>query len=185
MLPLYAAVAQSTSTKGTRVLGVSAGNLFFRSEASTSAFDVALEPVAGVFFANNWAVGVALPIEYHAFRYKRMDEHHNELITGVAPWLRFYIPSQSRHRVFAEAQIGALYNAYWGRQLVYDPLGVPRIGDFKGHDFGGFVRIGAGYSYFLTPSVAIETMAAYQQGGFTSGYDGLTLTIGLRAYLGQ
>ncbi|MDU0370770.1 hypothetical protein ACFPAF_10225 [Hymenobacter endophyticus] len=88
-----AAVAQSTTTKGTRVLGVSVGSLFFRSEASTSAFDVALEPVAGVFFANNWVVGVALPVEYHAFRYKRTDEHHNELITGVAPWLRFYLPS--------------------------------------------------------------------------------------------
>ncbi|WP_426490039.1 hypothetical protein [Hymenobacter sp. 102] len=139
----------------------------------------------GVFFASNWAAGVALPVEYHAFRYKQSGEHHNELITGVAPWLRFYIPSQSRHRVFGEAQAGALYNAYWGRQQVYDPLGMPRVGDFKGHDFGGFVRIGAGYSYFLTPNVAVEGMVAYQQGGFTSGYDGLTLNIGLRAYLGR
>lgn len=167
------------------MLGFSAGSLFFQSKATTTSVDVAFAPTAGIFFANNWAAGIALPLEYHAFRYKLQDQHNNELVAGLAPWLRFYIPSSSRHRVFAEAQVGALVNSYWGRQPVYDPTGTPRIDRFKGHDFGGFVSIGAGYSYFLTPNVAVESMLAYRQGGFTSGYDGLTLNIGLRAYLGQ
>ncbi|MDU0370769.1 hypothetical protein ACFPAF_10220 [Hymenobacter endophyticus] len=68
---------------------------------------------------------------------------------------------------------------------MYDPLGMPVVDKFKGHNFGGFVRIGTGYSYFLTPNVAVESVAAYQQGGFTSGYDGLKLNIGLRAYLAR
>ncbi|AHJ95785.1 outer membrane beta-barrel protein [Hymenobacter swuensis] len=185
LLPLTAALGQSQTTKGTRTLGIASSDSYYDSGSYGSDLNLSVSPSVGKFFADNWAFGVAVPLSYYYRSYKREDSRGHNVVLGLAPWLRYYIPSESRHRLFAEAQAGVLADAYWGRRSVYDPIVNNRTEKYSGTDFGYLAGVGAGYSYFLTPNVGLEGVLSYNRGGFDNGNGALGLSIGLRAYLGQ
>jgi Outer membrane protein beta-barrel domain len=185
LLPLTAAFGQSQTTKGTRTLGIASSDSYYDSDSYSSALKLSVAPSVGKFFADNWAFGVAVPVSYYHRNFKMEGNRSHNVVLGLAPWLRYYIPSESRHRLFAEAQTGVLADAYWGRRSVYDPIVNDRTEKYNGVDAIFLLGLGAGYSYFLTPNIAVEGQLQYGIGvtNMTSG--ALGLTVGLRAYLGQ
>ncbi|MBT9393071.1 hypothetical protein KLP40_07840 [Hymenobacter sp. NST-14] len=184
-LPLTPAVAQSTTTKGTRVLGVSANDMYYSSDDFRSRLEISLTPSIGKFFADNWAYGLMTPIRYSRYKFKSTVNKGHELFIGLTPWLRYYVPSESRHRVFAQVQAGILANKYRGTRSYYD--GIDTIVRTSGNTEVGYLAgLGAGYTYFVTPNIGLEALVSYQRGGFTGGDRGaVALDLGLRAYLGQ
>ena len=185
LAPLASALGQSLTTKGTRTLGIASSDSYYSSNSYSSNLNLSVTPSVGKFFADNWALGVAAPVSYHYQGYKEDDRRRHGILLGLSPWLRYYIPSESRHRFFAEAQTGVLADINWGRQPMYDPLGNGRTEKYSGTDFIYLASLGAGYTYFLTPNIRLEGQLNYGIGitNITSG--ALSLSIGLRAYLGQ
>ncbi|MBX0292651.1 PorT family protein [Hymenobacter sp. HSC-4F20] len=184
LLPLFSAHAQSLTTKGTRTLGVAATDQsYFSTTDYSTSLRISVAPSVGKFFADNWAVGLAVPLAYASTKTKQTGNRSRGLAVGVVPWLRYYLPSESRHRVFAQAQAGAILDASWGQRAVYDGFD-STIQPYRNTDFGYLAGLGAGYSYFLTPNVGVEALLLYHQGGF-SNTGNLGVDIGLRAYLGN
>lgn len=182
-LPLLAAAllagsaAQAQTTQGTRVLGLSGGNFNFQKDGKDSGFSGMLTPTVGVFVADNLAVGASLPFGYS--RYKSSDLfRRRELSLGLLPWLRYYIPSESRHRIFGELSAGGGFNSYRDKGPASQ----------KYSDSDGFFQAsaGLGYSYFITPAVGLEGLLAYTRTGGTErefGRGALGLNLGFRIYL--
>lgn len=174
-LPLSTSLAQTT--KGTRILGLSVGELQYTKDDSYSRFGAQLLPSAGKFVSDKVALGVSLPLGYTRSKstYQGGESKYHSLDVGVVPWLRYYVPSESRHRIFGEAGVGAALNnykssnSYGARNTVY-LLG----------------NLGAGYTYFLTPDVGLEALVAYNVhsgDSDTFGSTNLGAKIGFRIYL--
>lgn len=184
-LPLLAAAlfagnaAQAQTTQGTRVLGLSGGNFTFEKNDYTKRYSGTLIPTAGVFLADNVALGVAVPLGYSRLKLDVADGISNRsLSVGVLPWLRYYLPSESKHRVFGELSAGGVLNSYRSEG------GIGGI-SYSNTDVNFAGSAGLGYSYFITPAVGLEGLLAYQRvtGNSNSGNGALSLNLGFRIYL--
>ncbi|MBT9393072.1 hypothetical protein KLP40_07845 [Hymenobacter sp. NST-14] len=186
-LPLLAAalltgsVAQAQTTQGTRVLGLSGGNFTLQRDDFATGFSGTLAPTAGVFVADNLALGVNVPFSYSRFAARSDEFRSRGLSVGLLPWLRYYLPSESRHRVFGELSVGGVLNSYRRKEAGYYGNG-----DQASTDTYLLASAGLGYSYFITPAVGLEALLAYQRNGGNSqefGRGALGLSLGLRVYL--
>ncbi|SES75053.1 acyloxyacyl hydrolase [Hymenobacter actinosclerus] len=184
-LPLLAATllagsaAQAQTTQGTRVLGLSGGNFTYQKSGPIKSFSGTLIPTAGVFLADNLALGAAVPIGYQRFSSSGYGEVNNRTLSvGVLPWLRYYLPSESKHRLFGELSAGGLLTSARAKT------------DFSGTNYSSTdvhfaASAGLGYSYFITPAVGLEGLLAYRRtsGNYNSGNGALSLNLGFRIYL--
>ncbi len=185
LLPLAAlltagATLQAQTTKGTRLLGLSGGDFTFERSHLEKRFSGTLIPAAGVFVADNLAVGASVPFGYSRFKITLADGvTSRNLSLGLLPWLRYYLPSESRHRVFGELSVGGVFNS----ERVEGGI----AGDMYSDSNVKFqASAGLGYSYFITPTVGLESLLAYRINGATSrqfGGTALNLNLGFRIYL--
>ncbi|UOR04096.1 acyloxyacyl hydrolase [Hymenobacter aerilatus] len=186
-LPLLAALlcagsaAHAQTEQGTRVLGLSGGNFTFQSDRNVANYAGSLTPSVGTFVADNIALGVAVPFELRHSKIKRgVSSKTNTYSLGVTPWLRYYIPSESRHRLFGEIGAGVAF------ERAATKIGGDKNGDTSFLFLG---NIGAGYSYFITPQLGLEGVLSYGQN--TAAKESqisrgtLGLNIGFRFYLSR
>jgi hypothetical protein len=180
-LSVFASTAlQAQTTKGTRILGLSAGQLDYQKRNNISNFSGVITPSAGVFLVDNLAVGASVPVGYYFTKYNGFSSYEKSrlLEIGLLPWLRYYIPSQSRHRVFGELSAGGVFSSYRAKQLGSTT--------FSGNDTDFRASAGLGYTYFLTPAVGLEALAAYSRNSGNRdsfGRGNLGLNLGFRIYL--
>lgn len=185
-LPLLAAIlfagssAQAQTTQGTRVLGLSGGNFTYQKSGSIKRFSGTLIPTAGVFLADNLALGAAVPIGYQRLSSSSYGEVSGRALNvGVLPWLRYYLPSESKHRLFGEISAGGVLTSSRTKS------------DFSGTnnsetDVSFQAGLGLGYSYFITPDVGLDGLLNYNANTGTSqgfGHGKLALNLGFRIYL--
>lgn len=171
---------QAQTTKGTRVLGLSVGQLNYQKTDFVSDFSATLAPSAGVFVADNLAIGASVPIGYNFSKYKGFSNNETvrSLQIGLLPWLRYYLPSESRHRLFGELSVGGVFSSYR----------VERINSLSmsNNETNFRASAGVGYTYFLTPAVGLEALAAYSRNSGNRdvfGRGNLGLNLGFRVYL--
>jgi hypothetical protein len=178
---LSVTTARAQTTKGTRVLGLSAGKLSYKKNENFRQLEGLLTPSAGVFVANNLALGVSVPVTYTHIKYKAFytgTEKVRGLTIGLLPWLRYHLPSTSRHRVFGELSVGGTLYSARIKQYGYAASSSTNV--------NVQASAGLGYSYFLTPSVGLEALLAYSHDSGTSeafGRGALGLNLGFRVYL--
>ncbi|WP_157540992.1 hypothetical protein [Hymenobacter aerophilus] len=100
------------------------------------------------------------------------------LSVGVLPWLRYYLPSESKHRLFGELSAGGVLTSS------HADGGISGI-NYSSTDVSFAGSAGLGYSYFITPAVGLEGLLAYQRisGNHDSGSGALSLNLGFRIYL--
>lgn len=172
--------AQAQTTKGTRVLGLSVGQLNYQKTDFISDFGATLAPSAGIFVADNFAIGASLPLAYSFTKYKAFtsNEKSRLLQIGLLPWLRYYVPSESRHRIFGELSVGGVFSSYRAK-----PIGFAAV---SSQDTNFRASAGIGYTYFLTPAVGLEALAAYSRSSGSEeafGRGNLGVNLGFRVYL--
>lgn len=165
-------VAQSgmaqTVNSGAWQLG---GSLGFNSisyedgDGSETLFN--LSPNVGYYIINNLGIGVRLNLVTNSF------DGDSESTFGFGPWARFYIIDG----LFAQAGMD---------------FGPSAFDIFSAIQEEGSTNLhfGAGYSWFLSNSVAIEPQIEYNiytddEDGFTGDYNRLAFTIGIQAFLGR
>ena len=172
--------AQAQTTQGTRVLGLSGGDFTFEKNNYTKRFSGTLIPTVGVFVADNVAIGVAVPFGYSRLKLDVADGISNRgLSLGLLPWLRYYVPSESKHRVFGELSAGGLFRSERSEG------GITGI-KYAYNDLSFVASAGLGYSYFITPAVGLEGLLGYQLDTGDSrdfGNGALKLNLGFRIYL--
>ncbi|GAB2788451.1 hypothetical protein HNQ93_003072 [Hymenobacter luteus] len=170
--------ALSQTTKGTRVLGLSAGNITYQKNGGYRQISGQLSPSIGTFVANNVALGIAVPVGYSSVKspYGPRNIQRN-LELGLLPWLRYYLPSTSPHRLFGELSAGGVLNSYRTKADSYT---------YKNSSVSLLASLGVGYSYFITPNVGLEALAKYATNSgnstaFGKGY--FDINLGFRVYL--
>ncbi|WP_460614945.1 hypothetical protein [Hymenobacter seoulensis] len=174
-----ASTALGQTTKGTTVLGLSAGNISYQKNNGYRQISAQLAPSIGTFVADNVALGIAVPVRYSSMKSPYNFGTSRGLELGLLPWLRYYLPSSSKHRVFGELSAGGVLDSY---RTERDGI------TFKGNDVSLLASLGVGYSYFITPNVGLEALAKYATNTgnstvFGKGY--LDINLGFRVYLPQ
>lgn len=171
--------ALGQTTKGTRVLGLSAGNIGYQKNNGYRQISAQIAPSIGTFVADNVALGIALPISYSSVKYPDFNTRTSQraLGLGLLPWVRYYLPSSSKHRVFGELSVGGVLDSYRTESNGYT---------YKSNDVSLLASLGVGYSYFITPNVGLEALAKYATNSgnstaFGKGY--LDINLGFRVYL--
>lgn len=151
--------------KGTIMVGGQLANVGF-GLGSASNVSVQISPKVGYFIQNNLAIGAEVPLGFNAVK-------GNDIIFnyGIRAFGRYYFAPKefnidnvlNKGRFFAEAAVGVA-----GQTDV---------------EVGFNLRFGAGYAYFLSPNVALETSAMYQGTYGTGNVSGLSLNLGFQIHL--
>lgn len=156
------AVGSTPIQEGNWMVGGGIGSLGY--DFDSEVFNIALEPSAGYFVSDGVALGLKLIANYQTIK-----EGDNPFSYGLLPFARYYFPegATATNRWFAEAKAG---------------IAGSRGGDDVNFGFGA----GLGYTHFVTPTVALEALAGYNDlsGASASGTQGgLGLMVGFQIYL--
>jgi hypothetical protein len=156
-----AALAQTE--KGNGLIG---GNLELNTSEDNSA--IIVTPMAGYFFADNFAAGANLDINYE----KTGDNKVTRF--GVGPFARYYFPGNATLRPLVHA------NLNFTSSKIKTPTG---SNSFTGTEY----FLGAGAAAFLNRNVALEALAGYDHTAFENqdGTGGFKLKIGFQVYLSR
>lgn len=173
---LFTSPALAQTGKGTTILGLSFGRIDFQKKPSYSAVQALLMPSVGKFVSDRVALGATVPIGYgrSSSRYYGGTSRSRTLELGLVPWLRYYLPTTSKHQFFGELGAGAALNSYRSN------------GNDSRNNVYLLANLGVGYTYFVAPAVGLEAVLAYDVNGGTSeafGSTALSLRLGIRAYL--
>lgn len=155
-------VGSAPIQEGNWMVGGGIGSLGY--DFDSEVFNIALEPSAGYFVSDGVALGLKLLANYQT-----IEDGDNPFSYGLLPFVRYYFPEGATptNRFFAEAKAG---------------IAGSRGGDDVNFGFGA----GLGYSHFITPTVALEALAGYNDlaGASAIGTQGgLGLMIGFQIYL--
>ena len=161
----FAHQANAQLQEGTFLVGGQLGNLNFDLGSSNSV-SLSLTPKVGYFIKNNLAIGAEVPIGFTAI--KGVDPIFNY---GVGAFGRYYFAPK-------EFNIDNILNK--GRFFGEVGVGIAGQTDVE---VGFNLRVGAGYAYFLTPNVALETMVRYQGTYGTGNTSGLDINLGFQIHL--
>ncbi|WP_222166482.1 hypothetical protein [Edaphocola aurantiacus] len=161
----FANQANAQLQKGTFLVGGQLGNLNFGLGSSNNV-SLSLSPKVGYFIQNNLAIGAEVPIGFTAIKGK--DPIFNY---GIGAFGRYYFAPK-------EFNIDNVLNK--GRFFGEVGVGIAGQTDVE---VGFNLRIGAGYAYFLTPNVALETMVRYQGTYGTGNTSGLDINLGFQIHL--
>lgn len=178
---LTGSAAQAQTTQSTRVLGLSSSGFRLQRDDFATEFSGTMAPTAGVFVADNLALGANVPFSYSRFAARSGTFRNRGLSVGLLPWLRYYLPSESRHRVFGEVSVGGVLSSYRRKESgYYENIEQANTNTYL------LASAGLGYSYFITPAVGLEALLAYQRNSGNSqefGRGALNLNLGFRVYL--
>ncbi len=160
------ASANAQLSQGTYMVGGNVANMDF-----TNGFNASITPQVGYFFRDRVAAGAQLGLN---IRPKGTSDTQTNWTLGL--FSRYY---------FGENEIDNLLSN--GRFFAQGDLGFggnnPSTGDStNGVDLG----IGAGYSYFITPTVGLEGLlrvGGKVGGGNTNSQTDVTLNLGFQIYL--
>jgi len=119
----------SQISKGTILLG---GSSHF-SLNSDGLLDLYLAPNSGYFFNEHICLGAAMPMSYFH------SEPNDGYYLGISPFFRYYFGKNDKSRFFALTRLNIEVNEH-----IYIT-------------HAGWVDLGAGYSWFMNESIALET----------------------------
>jgi hypothetical protein len=181
LLSLASTTIQAQTVKGTRVLGLSAGNAVYQKTNFYKQISATLAPSVGTFVADNLALGINVPINYSLIKHFNSpsnEARQRSMGIGVLPWLRYYLPSTKQHRFFGEFSVGGILS---NSRIKATGFAASNFTNVNLH-----ASAGLGYTYFLTPNVGLESLLAYRLDGGTPdrfGQGALVLNLGFRVYL--
>lgn len=159
--------ANAQLQKGNWMVGAHVANVKF-----TNGFAMDLTPKLGYFIQDRWAVGalVGLGISSPA------GSSTTQTTYSVAPFTRYY---------FSGAEVDKLLNN--GAFFAEGSAGFGGDNSGSGSSTNGVeLGIGAGYAYFITPTVGLEGLLKFQglAGGGNTNFNGnLYLGVGFQIYL--
>ncbi len=162
---LAAAVAQAQPTKGSILIGGTAG---FTSTSSGDFNEtlVSFSPLAGFFVTDRVAVGGQINMNFFGG-----DGDADGNIIGIGPSVRYYFNGSGATRFFGQG------NFSWQNIDFGDNFSDSGVG------FGA----GVGLDHFLNQYVALEAILGYNTFKFSDEEDGTNtfgLTIGVAAFIG-
>ncbi|ALD21979.1 outer membrane beta-barrel protein [Hymenobacter sp. DG25A] len=182
--------ASAQTEKGTVMLGLSGGNFGYSHDKNSNGSNISasLSPSAGVFLMNNFLVGARVNVNYYYFSQNPytitpVNPYHytNEgLGYGLGPFARYYVPSASRHRFFAEAGV-EFYKTRSSTRVEYN--GTEEVNKMKNTHSGFHGALG--YNYFFTPNIALEATIGYHHTDLSQAYSSGNLRgqLGLSIFL--
>lgn len=179
---LLPAAAQAQTERGSKLLGVSIGELnYSKRKQASSSFSGELYPTAAYFVADNFALGANLVLSYGRIQYQ--DDLSSRVFGyGVGPFARYYIPSSSRHRLFG--QVGGNIQRAHTRSVRRPTPGPQEFEDQKYTTYGYHGALG--YTYFLTPTAALDATAGFYrlgQSGTNRWSNVVDVRVGFSVYL--
>jgi len=150
--------------QGNWMVGGSIGSLGYSFEAES--FNIQVSPRAGYFVSDGVAIGAQANLGFTSV--KGAD---NEWGYGIAPFVRYYFPggASATGRFFGQGDVGI-------------------AGSSAGDDVSLNVGLNAGYSHFITQTVALEAMLGYNysKANISSSSDrasGLGVSVGFQIFL--
>ncbi len=159
--------ANAQLQQGNWMVGAQVANVKF-----TNGFNMNLTPKLAYFVQDRWALGAQVGLNVSS------PEGTSDTQTdwSIAPFTRYY---------FANNEIDNLLNN--GVFFAEGSAGFGGNNSSAGDSTNGVeLGIGAGYAYFITPSVGLEGLLKYQGlvgGGNTNAQGNLYLGIGFQIYL--
>lgn len=181
LLMLMPALAQTD--QGSWLMGGSAG-LDYTVQASSKIFNASLSPQTGYFLADNFAVGLRLPMGLQNNITQNISaggvESENRTLTyraGIGPFVRYYF-GKSAIRPFVNA--GTDYQFARTRIAVNGSEQV-RISTEDSYSVFG----GVGMAYFISQFVGLESQLGYTyfRSSELNKYSRLGLSVGLQIYI--
>ena len=166
-MALMGITANAQLQQGNWMVGAHVANVKF-----TNGFNLNLTPQLGYFVQDRWAVGAQVGLNI----FSPEGTGDTQTDWSIAPFTRYY---------FASTEIDNLLNN--GAFFAEGSAGFGGNNSSTGNSTNGVeLGIGAGYAYFITPSVGLEGMLKYQGlvgGGNTSSQGDLYLGVGFQIYL--
>jgi hypothetical protein len=158
-----AGAALAQTEKGNGLIG---GNIELNTSKNNSTINIS--PMAGYFFADNFAAGANLLIDYQ----KDFDVKTTAL--GIGPFARYYFPGNATLRPLVHA------NFNFSTNKIKSPTG---SNTFTGTEY----FLGGGAAAFLNRNVALEALAGYDHTAIENqdGTGGFKLKIGFQVYLSR
>jgi len=159
---LFATISSFAQTeKGDWLVG---GTVGFRTNKNNSSINIS--PNAGYFFANNFAAGANVQIDFSKVGdYKTTD-------LGLGPFARYYFEG-STVRPFVTTSFNYLYTKAKTNLSTSSESG-----------YGWFFGIGA--AAFINQNVALESIAGYNYSRYGGvGYSGFALNVGFQVYINK
>lgn len=164
---MFSVEATAQLQQGNWMVGAQVANLRF-----TNGFSMSLTPKLGYFIQNRWVVGAQVGLDIES----PQGSSSTQTNWSIAPFTRYY---------FGDNQVDNLLNN--GVFFAEGSAGFGGNNSSAGNSTNGVdLGIGAGYAYFITPTVGLEGLLKYQAlvgGGNTSGQGNLYLGVGFQIYL--
>lgn len=166
-LALLSVPARAQTERGSKLLGLSAGNFTYNSQPGKNyTIQGALYPSVGWFVADRLAVGAELRLSYDRGRSDFLSTDGSIVRTsrvwgvGLAPFARYYLVDASKHKLFAQAS--GEFTRYLQRNITEEVGRQEPYSNSFGYNGSGWFA-GAGYNYFVSPNVALEARAGYRR----------------------
>jgi hypothetical protein len=166
-LSLLSLSARAQTERGSKLLGLSAGNFTYTDQAGPD-YDLtgALYPSVGWFVVDRLALGAELRLSYDRNRSGYVSVDGPIVRTsriwglGLAPFARYYLVDASKHKLFVQAS--GEYTRFLQRNTTEEVGRQKPYGNSFGYNGSGW-SAGAGYNYFVSPNVALEARAGYRR----------------------
>ncbi|WP_303309460.1 hypothetical protein [Hymenobacter sp. BT730] len=185
--------ASAQTEKGTVMLGLSGGNLFYAHDNDTHSkytnWSVSLYPTAGIFLADNFLLGSRLNLGYNRYSQETSYSPYfrsNKTTSfnyGLGAFGRYYLPSTSKHRFFAELGADLMHSR--SRQVIRDSQQDPNEARNNNKENSLGFHGSVGYNYFFAPNLALEASVGYHRTNLGQAYSGGNLRgqLGLSIFL--
>ncbi|QDP86376.1 porin family protein [Chryseobacterium sp. SNU WT5] len=164
---LLGITAQAQLQKGNWMVGSQVANVKF-----TNGFSMNLTPNLAYFVQDRWAVGAQVGLNVVS----PQGTSATQTDWSIAPFTRYYFTSNEIDNLLNNGAFFAEGSAGFGGNNSSTGSST------NGVDLG----IGAGYAYFITPSVGLEALLKYKGlvgGGNTTAQGNLYLGVGFQIYL--
>lgn len=188
-------ISTAQTEKGRWTVGAQVGDINYSRNPSSyrsRTFRVSLSPSAGYFVADNFVVGLTLPVDYSHYQVSVVPNsalNFAEVIStqvGLAPFARLYI-GKAKLRPFVDASVG--YSQQWFSSTNFNSSQETRL---TGRALN--YSASAGVAYFINRSLSLDASLRYSGGdqlnqtGFASDYSQpgtFGLNVGFRLFLGR
>lgn len=142
-----------------------------------AGYNVGISPKLGYFVSDNFLLGAVVDLGFSKSA-ENNGVSTKSTVYGIQAFSRYYLSP-------GEAGIDNLLNS--GRFFLEGNAGIAGVNVKDGPTTNGFVfGVGPGYSYFVTPNVALETSLKYNGlvgGGNTTYQNSLGLNLGIQIFL--
>lgn len=150
------------------------GNASFRVSTDKNDYlQLQLSPLAGIFVADNFAMGAEIPLIY-----TRSDLYRSTSF-GIMPFVRYYFARYENSALFGHAAFG------FGKGTTKYSYDAGIGGDYSSTSKSTRGIIGMGYTYFINKSIGVEGLASYNWIGGDYHQSDIGLNIGFQIYLGK